>query len=228
MPQEIERKFLLLNQDWRTLAEGVHYRQGYLQSKNDLIRVHTLGTPARTSAFVSINEPPHSPNLTKTYEYSIPIGDAIALLDHLCYNSRQWIEGGILYREGFLSRDAGHTLRFRIAGKQGIFTIKTKVVGLTRLEYEFVIPTQDAAELLDSLCEQPQIEKYRYTIPYQGAIWEVDEFLGENKGLFLAEVELDREDQTVILPPWIGQEVSGETRYYNSNLVKQPFSQWTS
>ncbi|MEB3292912.1 MAG: CYTH domain-containing protein [Synechococcales bacterium] len=222
MAQEIERKFLLCNSDWRNLAEAVHYRQGYLRSSHVPLRIHTLGTPARTSGFVLIV----TEMAGTTYEYSIPIGDAIGLLDYLCYNTRQWMEGGILYREGFLSRDAGHTIRFRIAGSKGFLTIKTRVVGLSRMEYEFVIPTADAAALLDGLCEQPQIEKYRYTILYQGMVWEVDEFLGDNQGLFLAEVELDRPDQSIVLPPWIGTEVSGDERYYNSNLVKHPFSQW--
>ena len=82
--------------------------------------------------------------------------------------------------------------------------------------------------MLDTLCERPLIEKTRYRIEHQGMTWEVDEFAGENAGLLLAEVELDSEDQVIALPDWVGKEVTGEPRYYNANLIANPFSQWAA
>jgi len=80
--------------------------------------------------------------------------------------------------------------------------------------------------MLDKLCDRPLIEKTRYKIDWGGLVWEIDEFEGVNKGLILAEVELNQETQKIELPPWIGEEVSEDPRYFNSNLVKNPFSQW--
>lgn len=226
MAQEIERKFLTCNDRWRGLAEGVPYRQGYLRSeRGHVVRVHTMGTPVRTSGFITITSTPAA--LPESgYEFSIPIQDAIAMLNNLCIDSRMWEQAGITYREGFLSTEADHTIRFRIAGSRGFLTIKTKTVGLSRTEFEFEIPCDRAKELLDQVCEQPQIEKIRYRIPQGDVIWEVDEFLAGNQGLILAEVELQDEAQQVVLPDWIGTEVSGDRRYYNSYLVKNPFTQW--
>jgi len=133
---------------------------------------------------------------------------------------------GTLYRQGYLVSERGRTVRVRIAGDRGYLTIKGATVGISRSEYEYLIPVSDAAELLDTMCDRPLIEKLRYRIECQGLVWEVDEFLGENQGLLLAEVELDDAAQTISMPDWIGQEVSGDPRYFNSNLVKQPFTQW--
>ncbi|MBD2327171.1 CYTH domain-containing protein [Alkalinema sp. FACHB-956] len=148
------------------------------------------------------------------------------MLETLCIHSRQWEQAGITYREGFLSTEADHTIRFRLAGHRGFLTIKTKTVGLSRTEFEFEIPSDRAKALLDRVCEHPQIEKIRYKIPQGEVIWEVDEFLAENQGLILAEVELQDEAQQVVLPDWVGAEVSGDRRYYNSYLVKNPFTTW--
>jgi adenylate cyclase len=143
-------------------------------------------------------------------------------------NSNAWksLASGVLYRQGYIGTQAGHTVRVRIAGEMGFLTLKTKTVGICRSEYEYPIPLSDAAELLDQLCDRPLIEKYRYRVPIGDVIWEVDEFLGDNQGLTVAEVELESEDQFVALPDWIGAEVSGDARYYNSNLARVPFSQW--
>lgn len=226
MGQEIERKFLTRNENWRGLAEGVLYRQGYLKTtQGHRVRVYTMGTPVRTSGYIEIT----SASVTlpqPVYEFAIPIQTAIVLLENLCIQTRQWEESGITYREGDLSSAAGHTIRFRIAGKQGFLTIKTKSVGISRSEFEFELPIEATQLFLETLCDQPQIQKYRHKIPYAGAIWEVDEFLAENQGLILAEVELTDENQTVTLPDWIGEEVSQDPRYYNSSLVKNPFTQW--
>ncbi len=95
-----------------------------------------------------------------------------------------------------------------------------------RPEYEYEIPLADVKEILDRLCERPLIEKTRYRIQFGGLTWEVDEFEGENRGLITAEVELTDENQEVSLPDWIGAEVTGDPRYFNSNLVAHPFSRW--
>lgn len=154
MGTEIERKFLVLNDSWRGLAEGVHYRQGYLN-------------PA-----------------------------------------------------------AGPTVRVRTIRKQGFLTIKGPTVNAARLEYEYAIPFQDACEMLARLTVSPIVEKRRYTIPYEGFTWEVDEFLGASEGLIFAEIELEHRDQTFPLPSWIGREVTDDPRYYNSNIARNPYSQW--
>jgi CYTH domain-containing protein len=153
MPTEIERKFLLKDDQWRSLAKGTRYCQGYLATGNSTVRV-------------------------------------------------------------------------RLAGEQGYLTIKGKTAGISRAEYEYAIPVNDAMEMLHTLCQRPLIEKTRYQIDWEGLTWVVDEFAGENAGLVLAEVELQDANQEIALPPWIGEEVSDDPRYYNSNLAKQPFSQW--
>jgi adenylate cyclase len=107
-----------------------------------------------------------------------------------------------------------------------MLTIKSKNVGATRGEWEYAIPVPEAAELLDSVCERPLIEKYRRRIVFAGHIWEVDEFLGENAGLAVAEIELASEHETFAKPDWIGEEVTGDPRYYNSSLIRLPFSKW--
>jgi adenylate cyclase len=131
---------------------------------------------------------------------------------------------GILYRQGYFRRDAACTVRVRLAGERGFLTIKGKTEGISRREYEYEIPPQDALALLGEA--KPLIEKFRYHIPHAGLIWEVDEFLGENLGLVVAEVELEREDQPLSPPVWVGREVTGLERYYNSSLVDYPFSRW--
>jgi CYTH domain-containing protein len=154
MPTEIERKFLVKGDEWRTLATGTVYRQGYLSTKK------------------------------------------------------------------------GCTVRVRLVGNQGYLTIKGSTKGISRAEYEYPIPAEDAQEMLGNLCEPPLIEKTRYKIEFAGLTWEVDEFAGENQGLIIAEVELTDENQTIQLPDWIGKEVSDDSRYYNVNLTQHPYSQW--
>jgi adenylate cyclase len=134
----------------------------------------------------------------------------------------------VLLRQGYLSADPMRTVRVRIEGEQGVLTIKSKNEGASRGEWEYPIPLQDAEELLDRLCERPLVEKYRRRIDHQGFTWEVDEFLGENAGLVVAEIELPAEDAVFALPDWIGREVTGERRYYNSSLIRLPYSKWTT
>jgi len=133
---------------------------------------------------------------------------------------------GRYYRQGYLSTAAGRTVRVRAVGDSGYLTIKGATVNATRVEYEYRIPVEDAHAMLDGLCERPLIEKTRYRIEHRGLVWEVDEFAGENAGLLLAEVELESEDQDIALPEWIGEEVTGDPRYYKANLIANPFSQW--
>lgn len=132
----------------------------------------------------------------------------------------------VLLRQGYLSSARERVVRVRIEGEQAMLTIKGANVGATRGEWEYPIPLADAVELLDGLCEQPLIEKVRHRIEHAGMVWEVDEFLGANAGLLVAEIELASEDQPFEKPDWIGAEVSGDARYYNANLIRHPFSQW--
>ena len=134
---------------------------------------------------------------------------------------------GATYRQGYLSTAKERTVRVRVTDDKGYVTIKGVSKGATRVEYEYEIPMQDAQEMLDTLCERPLIEKRRYKINYRGLTWEVDAFLGENEGLVLAEVELESEDQTVERPPWIGQDVTDDPRYFNVNLVRHPYRDWS-
>ncbi len=155
MGKEIERKYLVTSDTWRDLAEGTHYKQGYLNStKERVVRVRTIDENA-------------------------------------------------------------------------FMTVKGLTRGATRLEFEYSIPVDDAITLLDELCEQPIIDKHRYKVAYEGLIWEIDEFHGENEGLIVAEVELESEDQQFEKPNWIGEEVSSDPRYFNSNLIAHPFSKWS-
>ena len=133
---------------------------------------------------------------------------------------------GTTYRQGYLSTVKERTVRVRTIDDKGFLTIKGITVGATRAEYEYTIPAADATEMLDDLCERPIIEKVRYKIQFEGLIWEVDEFLGVNAGLTVAEVELTAEDQAFEKPAWIGDEVTGDPRYYNANLIANPYSTW--
>ena len=154
MAKEIERKFLVAGDEWKKLAQGTHFRQGYLSTVKE------------------------------------------------------------------------RTVRVRTIDDKGYLTIKGITVGATRLEYEYDIPASDANEMLADLCEKPIIEKHRYKIAFDGLTWEVDEFHGENEGLVVAEVELTSEDQQFEKPSWIGEEVTSDPRYYNSNLIAHPYTTW--
>ena len=154
MAKEIERKFLVKGDAWRSLAEGVSYRQGYLNSQKE------------------------------------------------------------------------RTVRIRTVGEKAYLTVKGPTRGVTRTEFEYEIPYEDCLAMLEELAEKPIIEKKRYRIPAGSYVWEVDEFFGVNEGLILAEIELPSEDTVFEKPDWIGEEVSGDPRYFNSSLVANPYSVW--
>jgi adenylate cyclase len=132
----------------------------------------------------------------------------------------------VLLRQGYLSTDPARTVRVRIEGAQATLTIKGQSAGATRGEWEYPIPLDEAGELLDQLCQQPLVEKYRRRIAYRGHTWEVDEFLAANAGLVVAEIELGSEHEAFDKPDWIGAEVTGDARYYNSSLIRLPYSLW--
>lgn len=154
MAKEIERKFLVIGNKWRELANGTHYRQGYLNSIKE------------------------------------------------------------------------RTVRIRTIDNKAYLTVKGPTIGVTRMEFEYEIPYNDCVEMLDNLAEKPIIEKTRYKIKADNLVWEIDEFFGVNEGLIVAEVELQSEEQKFEKPEWIGEEISGDPRYFNSNLVNNPYTTW--
>jgi len=128
-------------------------------------------------------------------------------------------------KQGYLSIDTERTVRVRITNDEAFITIKGKTVGIKRTELEYKIPIKDA-EVLMEMCLDFQIEKTRYYEKKDNVVWEIDIFEGENKGLILAEVELEHENQHINLPNWIEKEVSKDYRYFNSWLSQNPFSKW--
>ncbi len=128
--------------------------------------------------------------------------------------------------QGYLVADGTRTVRVRVFGEQAFLTIKSKTIGISREEFEYEIPVDEAKTLLKELCDKPLIEKQRYAIPYAGKVWEVDVFGGENEGLVIAEIELTSESEKIAKPEWVGEEVSGDPKYFNSNLVKYPYLKW--
>ena len=141
----------------------------------------------------------------------------------------QWksLAKGTPYRQGYLSTVKERTVRVRTIDEKGFLTIKGITIGISRMEFEYEIPASEAGQMLDKLCEKPLIEKHRYKIGIDDKVWEVDEFHGVNEGLVIAEVELSDEKEEVNIPEWIGAEVSGDPRYYNANLIANPFSNWS-
>lgn len=127
--------------------------------------------------------------------------------------------------QGYLNRDKHRTVRVRIAGDKAFLTVKSVRQGVTRGEFEYEIPLADAEQML-KLSDGPVVEKHRHVILHDGSKWEVDEFLGDNAGLVIAEIELTSEDQPFSRPAWLGPEVTHDNRYYNSNLAAHPYRQW--
>lgn len=144
-------------------------------------------------------------------------------------NQDQWhdIEKpvGEFYRQGYLLTDPNKTIRVRQSSDKGFLTIKGITVGASRAEFEYEIPFEEAKELLDQFAVS-ELSKIRYKIFFEEKLWEVDEFLGENEGLIVAEIELESEDEKFSIPDWIDVEVTEEEKYYNSNLTQNPFKTW--
>jgi adenylate cyclase len=146
------------------------------------------------------------------------------LIDHEKWQNAEKPTGEF-YRQGYLLAEHNKTIRVRLTEKSGFLTIKGKAVGITTPEFEYPIPMSDAQELLDTLCTA-EVSKIRYKINYHDKLWEVDVFLGANEGLIVAEIELQSEDEAHDLPDWITEEVTGDKRYYNAQLSRNPFQNW--
>ncbi len=128
--------------------------------------------------------------------------------------------------QGYLGEAQGASVRVRVEGERANINIKGATLGISRTEYEYPIPLDEALEMLKNLCLKPLIEKSRYKVKVGNHTWEVDLFAGDNAGLIVAEVELASEDQPFEKPAWAGDEVSDDPRYYNVCLVKHPYKDW--
>ncbi|MDT8407896.1 MAG: CYTH domain-containing protein [Methylococcales bacterium] len=130
------------------------------------------------------------------------------------------------FRQGYLETSGKASVRVRTDGEQAWLNVKSATLGNQRHEYEYPIPLADAEAMLDTLCRWPLVEKIRHWVNYDGKVWEIDEFLNANQGLIVAEIELDHVDEAFSRPPWLGEEVTQDVRYYNNNLVQQPYGSW--
>lgn len=138
-----------------------------------------------------------------------------------------WDDGspGVRIAQGYLTTDPDRSVRVRLAGGQAWITIKGRTEGLTRAEFEYPIPADDARDLL-AICLPSVIDKTRHRIHFGGHLWEIDVFHGANEGLVMAEVELADESVSPELPPWVGADVSADFRYYNASLATRPFREF--
>jgi adenylate cyclase len=130
-----------------------------------------------------------------------------------------------LYRQGYIVSEPEKTIRVRLTDKEAFLTIKGLTVGASRPEFEYSIPVEEAQQLLDGFCDSV-VSKIRYFIHHDNMLWEVDEFLGENEGLIVAEIELDAEEEAFSVPEWVSKEVTLEKKYSNSNLARRPYKGW--
>jgi len=134
--------------------------------------------------------------------------------------------GRKLLRQGYLANTTRASVRVRLAGDQAWLSVKAMTPGRARDEYEVAIDPVDAQQMLDRLCEGPPLEKWRHIVLHDGNRWEIDEFIGANAGLVIAEIELESEAQHFARPEWLGAEVTQEERYYNFRLAQHPYTQW--
>lgn len=141
-------------------------------------------------------------------------------------NWRQDAGAGVAIVQGYLGSNEKSSIRIRIDGESAHLNIKSRTIGIRRSEFDYPIPVDEATELLQKLCDQPLIKKIRYPVQYQGHLWEVDVFAGDNAGLIVAEIELSAPEQSFRLPAWAGREVSDDPRYYNTCLVGHPYKDW--
>ena len=140
---------------------------------------------------------------------------------------KELADKGMKYSQGYLVGSEQASVRVRIQGDKAFLNIKSATIGITRQEFEYEIPMNDATEMLDTLCENPLISKTRYHLKNENHLWEIDVFEGDNKGLVVAEIELSDKEDVFSKPEWLGEEVSGDARYYNTCLVKHPFKDWS-
>lgn len=136
------------------------------------------------------------------------------------------LENGLEIKQGYIHASDEKVVRVRTKGKKAFLTIKGSNMGISRLEYEYEISVNEANEMLDNLCEESIIDKKRFLIPHGNHTWELDIFYGQNDGLVIAEIELNDENEEFLKPNWIKEEVSHEAKYYNSNLMKNPYKNW--
>ena len=129
-------------------------------------------------------------------------------------------------RQGYMGEIDKASVRIRVQGDKANINIKSATLSMRRMEYEYEIPLIEAEEMLDQLCKQPQVDKTRFIVEQGKFKWEIDEFYGENEGLLVAEIELDDENEAFDKPQWLGEEVTEDPRYYNVNLIKQPYKNW--
>jgi len=129
-------------------------------------------------------------------------------------------------RQGYMGEADKASVRIRVQGDKANINIKSATLAMRRMEYEYEIPLDEAEEMLDQLCKQPQVDKTRFIVELGKHKWEIDEFYGDNEGLLVAEIELSDETETFEKPAWVGEEVTQDPRYYNVNLIKHPYKQW--
>ena len=139
---------------------------------------------------------------------------------------RNGIDHSVHYKQGYLSSSPMSSVRVRISDTHAWLNIKSATIGTHRQEFEYEIPLNDANDILDELCHKPLVEKMRHFVHHAGHIWEIDEFMGDNAGLIVAEVELSQIGESFAKPDWIGAEVTNDLRYYNNNLTKNPYKNW--
>lgn len=139
---------------------------------------------------------------------------------------RQRVERSARMRQGYLTSDARCSVRVRLADGEGFLNIKSGTLGIRRSEYEYPVPAAEAEEILDTLCEKPLLEKIRHFVRHGQHLWEIDEFAGDNAGLIVAEIELSHPDEPFARPDWLGEDVSRDIRYYNSQLARRPYKTW--
>ncbi|OAI24267.1 MULTISPECIES: CYTH domain-containing protein [Methylomonas] len=139
---------------------------------------------------------------------------------------RAEVEHSVSYRQGYLSGSPLSSVRVRVSDTQAWLNIKSATIGTHRHEFEYEIPLADANTLLDELCHKPLVEKTRHFVRRNPHLWEIDEFIGDNHGLIVAEIELSQIGESFEKPAWLGQEVTDDLRYYNNNLSQKPFKDW--
>ena len=200
-------------------------RQRSRRKRDNKYRINTDGLPLNSSVFLG-KEPSPFGTVCLSFYKEIVMAKEIERKFLVVGDAWKKLAQGVHYRQGYLNSMKERTVRIRTVGDKAFMTVKGPTVGVTRLEFEYPIPFEDCVTMLEHLAEQPIIEKTRYKIPMGEFVWEIDEFHGVNEGLIVAEIELKSEDQAFEKPTWIGEEVSGDPRYYNSMLVAHPYSTW--